>query len=401
MILTGDGLAGACGLGFRVFGFGLSFSIALAQSALALAGAGWLAARIATGRFRWGWGGLAAPLLGFLAASGAGAWAGREWGFHGPDLAKAALLPLILPLTLTLASERPEWAKRAWTLLFLGSGIHVLYALGLWLGEAQASGTFFARLHGAFNMPQTYGEIAAMVLCFGLFAQAGLGRWERWIKGGLLLAVALTQIRGAYLGLIAGLGAAAMLRWPRRALRITGASLLLVAAWGSLRFTVDLERTGVSVRRLLDPFGLSTLSNQYRWQMLRLGGRMIAEHPLGVGPGNVLAVFPAYVPPELEGWKAQPSFGHLHNNLAQVAAERGLPGLGFFGWLVAALGLSLFRRAGEGGPAAGALAAGAVFLASGLTEYTLGDSEVAMVFWFLCGLGLAPASGRGGGRGSI
>jgi len=129
----------------------------------------------------------------------------------------------------------------------------------------------------------------------------------------------------------------------------------------------------------------SSRDRLYMWQA---GVDMVLDRPVfGQGPGMILAVYPRYRWPEA----THPMQPHLHNNLLQVAAERGLPGLAFFlWWAVAAFAAALRearRGAGEGPGAAwaaggvlGALAA--VFLA-GLFEYNLGDSEVLMLFLLL------------------
>jgi O-antigen ligase len=90
-------------------------------------------------------------------------------------------------------------------------------------------------------------------------------------------------------------------------------------------------------------------------------------------------------------------WGHLHSTPLQIAFERGLPAL--FAWL-ALLFLywralwRMARRAGglnwiERGLALGALGGAIGFFVSGLVHYNLGDSEVAMNFYFLMGLALA------------
>ena len=89
--------------------------------------------------------------------------------------------------------------------------------------------------------------------------------------------------------------------------------------------------------------------------------------------------------------RPNPRQPHLHNNLLQIAAERGLPGLVFFLWWVggrvrgrAARGAA--RAAAGRGPgwaAAGALAALAAVIVAGLFEYNFGDSEVLMFFLLL------------------
>jgi O-antigen ligase len=90
-------------------------------------------------------------------------------------------------------------------------------------------------------------------------------------------------------------------------------------------------------------------------------------------------------------------WGHLHSTPLQIAFERGLPTLA--AWLALLflywrLLWRLARRLGkrewvERGLALGALGGAVGFFTSGLVHYNLGDSEVAMVFYFIMGLALA------------
>jgi O-antigen ligase len=74
---------------------------------------------------------------------------------------------------------------------------------------------------------------------------------------------------------------------------------------------------------------------------------------------------------------------HLHNNALQIAAERGLPCLAWWLWLVAAVLGDAWREARRGafGAGWGAVAAFALLVAvlvAGLFEYNFGDSEILM-----------------------
>jgi len=86
--------------------------------------------------------------------------------------------------------------------------------------------------------------------------------------------------------------------------------------------------------------------------------------------------------------------GHLHNNLIQIAAERGLLGLACWLWIWVAYGYHtwrIYRRLGPEDPGAKALVVGSLasvigFHTEGLFEHTFGDSEVITLTYFLMAL---------------
>ena len=126
-----------------------------------------------------------------------------------------------------------------------------------------------------------------------------------------------------------------------------------------------------------------------RFEMWRVGLAMIRRHPLvGVGPNNVNEVYLAYLPPRttpVAAWHE-----HMHDVYLQLAAERGLPCLAVWLWLMGALGWHIFRirrRPNWDHPPAwvadAALACWLAFLAEGWFEFNFGTTPVLMVFLFL------------------
>jgi O-antigen ligase len=88
----------------------------------------------------------------------------------------------------------------------------------------------------------------------------------------------------------------------------------------------------------------------------------------------------------------------MHNDFLQIAAERGIPGLMLWLWLMihfAHDALKVFRAAARGDPAiadqkvtaatvsAAALGAWAAIMVAGMFEYNFGDSEVLTLFLFI------------------
>ena len=123
---------------------------------------------------------------------------------------------------------------------------------------------------------------------------------------------------------------------------------------------------------------LSYYSNAERLQMLRVGWKMLQDHPLtGVGPGRVDELYESYLDP---GDPVPAYHGHLHNNLAQIAAQFGVPGafaaLAFA--ICAFLDLLRAKRAAANPDTRfltdTALLAFIGFVVAGLFEYTYGHS---------------------------
>jgi len=197
-------------------------------------------------------------------------------------------------------------------------------------------------------------------------------------------AVLVSQTRNAWLGGLVGLAIVAGLRRPRLLwVPVAGAAFVLL-----LRPAVVTSRLTVN--------DASSLDRYYQWQA---GIDMILDKPVfGQGPGMILTRYPRYRWPEAPN----PTTPHLHNNALQIAAERGIPSLVFFGWwalvaLVTALREARRARTGtpDAWPAAAALGVIVALLVAGLFEYNLGDSEVLMLGLLLTSLPFALLRERG------
>lgn len=214
-----------------------------------------------------------------------------------------------------------------------------------------------------------------------------------WLALGIVtVSIILNFTRGVWLGcLVAALYLLA--RWKLRwALALPVLLVLLYLAGPSL--------IRQRVRRALHPTEDPALS--IRLEMWQAALRMIRAHPwVGVGPDNIEQVYVLYLPP---GKSPEPGYhGHFHNNFLQFGAERGLPCLAAWVWLMAALGwyfLKIRRRLTAGRWVAdAALAAWLALLIEGCFEFNFGTSPVLMVFLFLSSTPLVAARlERGDGK---
>jgi len=140
--------------------------------------------------------------------------------------------------------------------------------------------------------------------------------------------------------------------------------------------------------RLVSSFDTRQSSNLDRIRMAEAGVEMIKDHPVfGVGPANVKELYPLYRKADAPRFRPP----HLHNNIIQLWAERGI------GAVVAyVLLLALFLREcargwrGPGREFAEAGVAITVGLAyAGLFEFNFGDTEVFLIMLELFALLIA------------
>lgn len=289
--------------------------------------------------------------------------------------ASRKLLLLMVPLMLVSSVRHTRSVETLVLVLIVMADIGAL--VGLWQYFFGELGDLDHRIHGFMGHYMTY---SGLLMSVGIFAIAGLmfrGSHHRFFSGSVAvigLALVLTLTRSAWIGIVVATLTLAFLRDRR---------LLLLAPILALAAVMVLPR---SVEQRLGSFLSPDTSGMDRIYMLHSGAQMVANHPwLGVGLNMVADVYPIYRMPEAPLRKNP----HLHNNIAQIAAERGLPCL--LAWLtlitVAFLAsVRAFERARHD-PRARSLAAGAMgvmlagFLA-GQFEYNFGDSEFQMLFLF-------------------
>ena len=231
------------------------------------------------------------------------------------------------------------------------------------------------RVQGSLTHYMTYSGVLMLVACTAaariMFRRQDRA-WASLVMPALLVALALTMSRNAWVGVCVGIGLLLLLRDFRLvALLPAVAALFLAVAPAPL------------TERLYSTFSLTDPTNRDRVAMMKSGVRIISDHPMtGVGPDSVRLVYPRYRDAGAER-QLNP---HLHNVPLQIAAERGLPALLIWLWFIAVLVRDLIRKTRTSPlrslPTA-ALAAVVAMLAAGMFEYNFGDSEFLMLFLLL------------------
>jgi O-antigen ligase len=199
-------------------------------------------------------------------------------------------------------------------------------------------------------------------------AALGLGSW----------ALLVSRTRNAWLGTLAGLAAVALLRAPRLLWGLAAAVVLVLV----LRPEPVMARLTVT-----------DASSRDRYFMWQAGIDMIRDRPVfGQGPRMVESNYSAYRWPGAPN----PATPHLHNNVLQIAAERGLPCLAWWlWWVAAAMGDALREARRRAWTAVGSFALLVAVMVAGLFEYNFGDSEILMLLLIVCALPYALRRERG------
>lgn len=233
------------------------------------------------------------------------------------------------------------------------------------------------RARGFFSTPLTEAGVLVMLLAATVprLLQGwalSLWLWCRWLP--CAVALALTYVRGAWIGF--ALGAGLGLLTSRRRL-VPAVSLMALLLLLLLILPGTLQRA----RTIGNPLDDTTAD---RVAMIRAGLQMFRDHPLlGTGVGLVKQLYPRYATPDA----LRRSTSHLHNTPLQILVEHGVTG--FLAWL--GIWVTFFCRAGRALTRIprhatedrllflGCMFAVASFLTAGLFEYNFGDTEVLLV----------------------
>jgi O-antigen ligase len=130
-------------------------------------------------------------------------------------------------------------------------------------------------------------------------------------------------------------------------------------------------------------------SNEFRIVTARTGLQMIRRHPwFGLGPEMPRIDFDKYVPADIPRPLPDGSYIHLHNIYLHYAAERGIPVLLVFLWLIGKILLDFWRGLQRVPPGPdyrrfllhAGIAVVIAILIEGFADVNLGDSEDLAMF---------------------
>jgi len=246
------------------------------------------------------------------------------------------------------------------------------------------------RAMGFFHHPVTFAEVYQFIASLALGVLLGLkkklspvGALVALLTAGLVASLVFSATRAALIGFIASAIAMSLMLASRRVLALALIAAMVIIAAGAY----VLPRT-----RGMQFLGLDDGSARWRKIVYRDGLRLVAEYPLfGVGMDSIKWHW--------REWNLFDSgripIGHFHSTPLQIAVERGLITLALYIAMMVIFFRMSFQLAKQlqrsddwllKGFSLGALGGLVGFNVSSLVHYNFGDSEVAMMLWFVMGL---------------
>jgi O-antigen ligase len=301
------------------------------------------------------------------------------------SLQKLPRLIVLMLVPLAAALMDREWWPRLVAALAAVTTILAVWGIVQYLQGADNLGH---RIHGPMSHYMLYAGWVLLGVCVVL-AELLLNPSRRlWLLlppaflGSVALLLSFT--RNAWVGLTAGLLLLAAI-WHRRLLLLY--PIIALALWFVFPRPI--------LERVISIFDLRQAANYDRVCMTISGMQMVRDFPLtGVGLDMVDRLYPLYRRDDAPRWRVP----HLHNNLVQIAAERGLPALGAYLWLIGAFFTVTWRglpRLSDEGRAAVAapLTAVLAITVAGLFEYNFWFAVIQYPTLVLMGAGVGRVEG--------
>jgi len=243
-------------------------------------------------------------------------------------------LKLLVILVVAVNAFQTEGQLRFYLLVVLGC--FVLFPVRFALVGYVMGGNVLANRLVSYQMYANSNDFATLSLLALGIAMAVTFSGSTWTLArlgagfsafALLVVILLTQSRGAFIGLVVGMGPALVLIGAKRPGRLIvyGGIIALViglaipsSAWERLSGMANLTSSSTIARA--DPEG----SAAQRFEVLKAGWYMLLDHPVfGVGLGTYAVANATYAP--------HVGMYVAHNTYLSVAAETGVPG--FILWL--------------------------------------------------------------------
>jgi O-antigen ligase len=305
---------------------------------------------------------------------------------------------LLVVYTLLRETKIARWLVLTWACFGASSALLGLFQFGAKLYHIHQlhadlySAYVTERITGFMSHWYTFSVEEMLVLLmlgsFLLFSPAARRHTWLWCTLALVmsLAVLLAETRAVWIALAVG-AIYLLLCWrPLVALAVPVCMVgVLLVSPATIR-----QRAVSIVRPTTDD------SNSFRFILMRTGVRMIEAHPwFGLGPEMPRKHFMEYLPADIPLPLPSGSYMHLHNIYLEYAAERGIPVLLIFLWLIGKI-LWDFGRGVRALPAGrddrrfllhGGIAVVISLLVEGVADVNLGDSEDLTIFLVVVALG--------------
>jgi O-antigen ligase len=356
-------------------------SIAASQIFLLFASLSFLVEKVLSKKLEFTFPPLKLPLLLFMATTWLSYLVSPEPEIGSPPLRKFVLFVIIVLVANKFSKSR---VLRTYQVLFavglVAAGFSIFQYFFLSRGNVEN------RLTGFMGHWMTLsGEMMLVFITLAAyFVFLNPGRQILWCVMFCILAtsLALTLTRSVWMATLVGLVIILWLKNPGVKMLTTTVLAAILLFFFSPQFLRDRVR---SIFDAQDP------SNYARTAIWQAGWKMVKAHPwTGVGPQRVYKVFYDYHPYVSDRYRSGFFPVHMHNNLLQFAAERGVPCALAWLWLMLKIGYDHWRGFFREEPgseiqairAIGLVAVIVLFLA-GFFEFNFGDSEVLMIFLFL------------------
>jgi len=375
-------------------------SIAGTHISISLAVLLWIVVMLSKKRFSFRNTALNLPLLGLAAAALISTVFSVDVKFSLKGLKSASLIIVYFVVVNNLKSK--SQVKTLINTLIAFTSVSAAYGIfqhftGIdFLGYNDSLNKLLPRATGFYDIPMTFSEYISMISMIILSLLLFFRKKNAPFILALILVISglyFSFTRGAWMGTLSGF----LLLLFLRNKKLFFAGLITAAAIGSAALLLFPGSTiSRRIYTLTERKDNPVIKRMFIWECSL---NMVRDFPLtGVGWECFRKAYPRYTnySGPYRGWKWRQfitkTYTHAHNNFLNIAAETGIIGMGAFLWIIIVIFaefLVSYRNLTDDylkSLHGGIFASLVVFLVTGLTEYTFGDSEVAMLFYFLAGI---------------